>query len=185
LLPQLYGEFIGVLTTIDQALIDKLTPLARTNFYNKYLLQYVLGILFFPVNFSPIKEDSFNIEGVKYYYPKSRRFMVGTEEIEEPFIDGTALEFTEVADLEVAAKELEGGRFEMAANIIAILCRPEGEKYNEQVSLKRVPILIKHLRMDIVWQVFLYITKSFSTVNNSILTSLKEVMAIQKEMHQT
>lgn len=184
-LPQLYGDFIRILTTLDEEVIEKLTPLARTSFYNKHLLRFVIGILFFPVDFEPSNPDSFEIKGIKYYLPKSRTLYIGSEEVEEPFFEGTALEFTETADLELAAKELEGGRFEMAANIIAILCRPKGEPYNEQVSLIRVPTFKKHLQMDTVWEVFFCIIESFNIARTFTPTYLRRVKGVIKAMQAT
>lgn len=181
-LPTLYGQLMGLLTTFEPAFIRKLPPSVRTAFFNKFLLKFVLGILYFPMDLKAERLESFNHQGKIYKLPKDRIIQIGLETVNEPFATGTAIEFTEVADLEIAAKRLQGGRFEMAANIIAILCRPKGEVYNENISLSRVTKFLT-LPMDIVWQVFFCITESFNTLNDFTLSYLKEVER-QKETSQ-
>jgi hypothetical protein len=74
-----------------------------------------------------------------------------------PMADRTAIEFAEIADLEIASKKLDGGKFEVLPVMLAIICRPhiDGsvEKYDEQTCLSRAD-LFKELKMDIVWDVF-------------------------------
>lgn len=181
-LPELYGEIIEILTSIPNSIIKTFPPYARISFYNSYMLKFVLGVLFFPIDLKPTDRNYFTINSVKYFYPKTRKFQVGTIEVERPFDNVSAQEFADTADLEIAAKELAGGKFEVAGNIISILCRPLGEEYNEAVSLKRVPLFLENLTMDICWEVFFYTIRSFHTANNSMQTYLKKES--QKEMQQ-
>jgi hypothetical protein len=173
-LPKLYGELIDLLTTFEPTFIRKLPPRVRTDFFNKFLLKFVLGILFFPIDLKVEKLAQFEHKGTVYELPKDRIIQLGTQIFDEPFAEGTAIEFTEVADLEIAAKGMEGGRFEMAANIIAILCRPEDEVYDENTSLQRVNAFMT-LPMDTVWQVFFCITESFNMLNDFTRIYLNQV----------
>lgn len=177
-LPKLYGELINLMTSFKPAFIRKLPPAVRTAFFNKFLLKFVLGILFFPNDLKYEKLDNFEHQGTIYELPKDRIIQIGLDTFTEPFANGTVIEFTEVADFEISSKGMEGGRFEMAANIIAILCRPKGEVYNENISLSRVSKFMT-LPMDIVWQVFFCITESFNTLNDCTRLYLK-AMEIQK-----
>lgn len=177
-LPRLYGDLIGLLTTFDVSFIRKIPPTVRTAFFNKFVLKFVLGILFFPNDLKYKSLERFILQGVTYELPKDRIIQIGLDTFTEPFANGTAIEFTEVADLEISSKGMQGGRFEMAANIIAILCRPSGEVYNENISLSRVSKFMT-LPMDIVWQVFFCITESFNTLNDCTRLYLK-AMEIQK-----
>jgi hypothetical protein len=181
-IPQLYGEVIALLTDLPPKLIRKMPSAVRVKFYNDYLLDFVLGVLFFPHdwNYAPI--ESFKFNGTTYLLPKGRVLNIGTSEFHEPFANGTAIEFTEVADFEIAAKGLAGGRFAMAANIVSILCRPEGEAYNENTSLARVPIFME-LSMDVVWNVFFCIIEYFNTQKGYMATFLTELKT-QKGMLQ-
>lgn len=174
-LPELYGEVMEVLTSMSIEIIKKVTPLARISFYNKFMLKFVLGVLFFPIDLKPTDRNFFTIGNDKYFYPKTRTFQVGAITVERPFDNVVAQEFADAADLEIAAKNLAGGKFEVAANIMSILCRPLGEEYNEAASLQRVPLFLENLTMNICWEVFFYTIRSFLIANNSIPTSLKEV----------
>jgi len=163
-LPILYGELIKILTTIDKNIINQLIPQQRTDFYNRYLAKFIVGILHFPIDFKPKNITTFEIEGTTYYLPTISKFKVGNTMIQEPMSNATAIEFTEAADFELAAKQLEGGRIEVLANIIAILCRPENEVYDERVSAKRAEMFQEKITMDIAWEVFFCLLEHFSTL---------------------
>ena len=64
----------------------------------------------------------------------------------------------ETDDILKAAHDMDGGRLDVAANIVSILCRPKAEdgkveKYDEARSLERAQTFLD-LPMSIVWEVF-------------------------------
>lgn len=180
-LPKLYGEVMELLTDIDAAIIKQLLPDQRTAFYQKYLAKFVIGVLHFPIDLNVQNITSFELEGTRYELPTTRKFNIGLQEIVEPFANTSIIEFTEAADLQLAAKQLEGGKIAVLSNICGILCRPEGEAYNENVSLQRAAYFMDKLTMDIAWEVFFCLVGVFSTLKqrSQIFSNLH---AIKKEM---
>ena len=93
--------------------------------------------------------------------------------VEKPFFDRTAIEFTECADLELFSKSFAGGKFEVAPNIISIICRPKQEKYNAAVCLLRADGF-SELTMDTVWEVFFCFQKHINLSEQITAISLIE-----------
>ena len=101
-----------------------------------------------------------------------------------PFYNESALAFAESADMELFAEDMAGGRYKWATNIISILCRPEGEKYNEQRSLERAEKM-GELTMDIFWDVFFCSIKCFNISNANFLTYLLQSESISGVAHKS
>ena len=118
--PAFYGKVMKCLTDIPQDVIDKTSPGSRIEFYNVHLFKFVFGILHYPTDIENTGIESFVHNKITYHLPKSKTVLGEVR----PMADRTAIEFAEAADLELFSKQLEGGRFERAANIISILCRP-------------------------------------------------------------
>ena len=66
------------------------------------------------------------------------------------------------------------------ANIIAILCRPKDEQYDEAKSLKRAETM-SELSMDIVWEIFFYLSSAYNTLGDTLLTYLKELESTKQK----
>lgn len=177
ILPSLYGEVMQLLTDIESSIINQLLPIQRTNFYQKYLAKFVIGILHFPVDFSIKKIENFELHGEVYYLPNTHKFNIGNISIEQPLSECSTIEFTEAADLELAAKQLKGGRIEILPNIIAILCRQKGEAYDERIALERAKLFMQELTMDVAWEVFFCLVERFNTLKkrSQIFLLLKEL----------
>jgi hypothetical protein len=172
-LPQIYGELIALLSNIRPELLKKLGPGERRVLYDHFLAQFVLGLLFWPA----YKSEGiayFSYKGTKYFLPMSSTL----HNYIRPGVDLSALEFTEVADLQIAANHLEEGRFTHASKIIAILCRPKGETYDEQICGNRANEFLS-LTMDKVWEVF------FSLVECTIISQQHSLLStLQAELDQ-
>lgn len=154
ILPEFYGKVLEVLTDIPQEIISKIFPGDRTTFYKQYCEWIVLGIYYGATNYQTKGILFFKHKEEKFYLPITRNILG----IERPMADRTAIEFTEVADLELFSKQMAGGRYEIAANIISILCRPklpngQLEPYDEEKCLNRAEEF-KQLGMDIAFEVF-------------------------------
>jgi len=158
-IPAIYGKIISLLSDVSDVDVNLWGPIERTAFYNDYIFKFVYGLIVSPFDYKAENIKDFEFRGETYYLPDSR-MILGNE---KPFADVTALEFAEVADLEINSRELTAGKYEVAANIVAILCRPEGEVYDEEKALIRAE-KFKDLPMDIVWEVFFY-TLSVSTLS--------------------
>lgn len=85
---------------------------------------YMIGL------YEPKNRKSFTFEGVEYFMPKTAPDGVGGQ---MPFADRETEEFCEAFDLALACKN----PIELAPLIVAILCRPEGEKYDELKARER------------------------------------------------
>lgn len=171
--PLFYGKIIKLLSDIPQEIIDRTDWISRTTVYNYEnkgisCKSVVFGLLHFPFDYEFTGRKTFTHEGTEYHLPASKQ--IGNDI--RPMANETAITFTEMADLEIFSEQLQGGKFEAMANIISILCRPEKEKYNENVSLQRVESF-KALPMDIVWDVF------FSSIQY-ILGSKKSIPTFSK-----
>lgn len=119
-LPLFYGKAIALLTTIPAEIIKHLGAADRDVFYKTFCESFVYGILYWPSNFTAKGINSFKHNDVEYFLPLTKNIMG----VDRPFFDRSAIEFTESADLEIFSKEMRGGKYEVAANIISILCRP-------------------------------------------------------------
>lgn len=178
-LPKVYGDIIEKLTNIPRNVIDYITPESRTSFYNEYLLPFVLGLLVTPYNYKEQQLTHFDFEGEKYIFPMYEKDVNGDV---RPASNITAIEFTESADLQLAATKIEQGKFNYATHVIAILCRPQGEAYNEKTMLERSE-KFKELPMSIFWEVFFCLTQ-FSSILKSIYPILQVAAKGQiKEVH--
>lgn len=149
-IPKYYRDVVGVLSDIPGEILDKTDINSITHVYMTYFRRFVEGVNFTPDDFTPELIKSFDFEGETYYLPKSKK--VFGEDV--PMSDAMALEFTESADLMVHLARMSRERdFSRCANLVSILCRPDGEQYNEDTSLQRAE-RFKRLTMDVVWNVF-------------------------------
>ena len=164
--PLFYGMIIEQITNIPREVVDYILTEERTIFYEAHCLHFILGLLYSP-NIDRKNLEQFEFNGVIYYLPTVKKIL----QEDRPMADVTTIEFCESADLEVYSKNLTGGKFEVAANIIAILCRPQNEKYNEDIALKRAEDF-KGLSMEIVWEVF------FCLIELSIISKQLEVISL-------
>lgn len=160
-IPQIYGDIINVLTDIDRMTIDKILPGDRVYLVNNYLLKFVVGVIFTPIDFIAHKnKKQFTFKGETYNIPQSEYFKISGNVVEKPLPNTTAIEFTEAADLSIAAEKMKGGKIKSLPNIISILCRKDNEVYNETVSLKRAE-MFEDLDMQTAFEVFFCLLMEF------------------------
>ena len=154
--PEVYCKVIKILTDIPENLVDLIGWNERTEFYNKFLASFCIGLLNTPFDYEPKNIESFEHNGNKYFLPGSQKDVHGED---RPMINTTAIEFTESVDLELAAKQVESGKYAYIKNVISILCRPKDEPYSETVCLNRAEEF-ETLTMDVVWEVFFCLIRS-------------------------
>lgn len=195
LFPLFYGQIICVLSDVPHSIMDGILWDVRTSFYKQYCERLVQGILF--GDYSDIKNiKSFDVEKGPfkgtYYLPTSGHFLGGNVELTKvkdqkistdvPMENEQTIAFVEVADLEIYSERLKGGKYEVAPNIVSILCRPEGEEYDEKKSLARAESFME-LPMSVVWEVF-FCTHQLLTISsqNTLISQLrKEVDEIRSK----
>lgn len=172
-LPIFYGHLIKALSDIEQDILDRISPSQRTGIYEQFLVKLISELLYFPAyELKNIK--SFTLDNVEYFLP------ITDEGIDRsiPMEDRTAIEFTETADLEVAAKGVAAGKYEYASTIISILCRPKVkgklEKYDQKTCVKRADIFLQ-LPMPIVFEVF------FCFIKRLVTSGQLDQISFQKE----
>jgi hypothetical protein len=164
-LPALYGEIILILAQgLDS--VDTWPPDTRRTYYNRHCLPFVHGLTTgMPADSKPFLEDGFWVGQEFLEIPKARDVM-GKK---VPMDKTTALEFTEAADLQVAAMGVSG-EFSHVRLVLAIVCRPKGEAYDEGKSLDRAERMGK-VTMDVVWSIF------FSLIRRSYLSERSRAMS--------
>lgn len=171
--PAFYGKMLYKLSNAPQKVIDRVDWQSRTNIYNFKIGEgiscesVVIGLLSFPFDYKIQGIESFKLKGEALLLPVTRS-VLGED---RPMGNEPAITFTESADLEIFASKLSGGVYERATNIISILCRPKGEEYDEEKSLKRAESMGK-LTMDIFWEVFFCIIKQSHILKRDMLICL-------------
>lgn len=190
LFPIFYGEIMRVLTTIPGNVMEGIMWDRRTSFYKKYCERLVQGILY--GDYSDIKNiKSFDWKGKTYHLPDSGHFLGGNEGLTKtkdqkiskdiPMENEQTIVFTEIADLEIYSERLKGGKYEVAPNIVSIMCRPKGEEYDEKTCLARAKDFME-LPMSIVWEVFFCIQQLLTISSQNIqISQLQKVVAQQRK----
>jgi hypothetical protein len=120
---------IADITGIPAAAFDSLTLSQQRFFCDAFELNiirplYMLGV------YEPIGIESFEWEGVEYKLPRMTADGFGGL---LPMSDETAESWAESNDLYLASEN----PYDCMALIVAILCRPEGEKYDEMKARER------------------------------------------------
>lgn len=171
--PAFYGRMLFKLSSVPQKVVDRIDWQGRTNIYHFKIGEgiscesVVIGLLSFPFDYKVQGIKSFKLNGETLLLP-STKTVLGKD---KPMADEQAIVFTESADLEIFSEKLASGIYEYATNIVSILCRPKGEEYDEDKSLKRAEKMGK-LSMDIFWEVFFCIIKRSILLNRDMITCL-------------
>ena len=165
LFPNFYGEVLAYCANIPDEVMDSIMSTERIEIYKGYLEELVMGMIQLPKEIESITE--FEWKGETYHLPQADT-VLGTERLGAGM---AALEYTEETDVRLFVAGLEGGRYENAANVISILARPKGEKYDEKKSLARVEMFME-LPLDIVHSVFFSLIDSMRKYSLAMLPFL-------------
>lgn len=165
------------------AVVGGFEPSAVESLSNEEVIRYapnfemqVLRPLFQLGMYEPKTFEGFDFEGVHYCMPLTAEDGFGGV---MPMADTTAEEWAESNDLRIAC----GNFAEYMHLIVAILCRPEGEKYNERVARERAE-KFKQLPCSIGLDVFFCKLSRMSIMANLIseyLVSLQAAAEAQKQ----
>lgn len=175
--PKWYGSVISCVCDVPEEVIEKTLADQRTIIYKTYLERFVLGLVYMPYDFIPDDKSYFEFDGVQYYLPFTGRDGMG-KEIPGRWMD--TIEFTESADLLMTSKKLEDGIVTVVPKLIAIMCRPQGEKYDEQTVLQRADKFVK-LPMSVAWKVLFFSMDCITLLLNDMESYFKEGTSEQAE----
>ncbi len=117
--------------------------------------------------------DSFTFEGVTYLLPKSEPDGAGDV---NPMAYTTTEEYCEALDLQVVMSQIaRGDAYKLMPLMVAILCRPEGEPYDE-IRAKRRAEKFVDLPVSVAIEVFFYLLRSAIISLPSMYGSLTEAI---------
>lgn len=116
-----------------------------------------LAFLFSPIEYTKLM--GFQHDGVVYHLPESKKDYFGNE---APLASATFSEVVECFELEKANEFIPSLPY-----ILAILCKPFGEQYDDQKVSERAEIF-KSLPMNIVWSIAFFLNNSRSIYNRTI-----------------
>ncbi len=141
-------------------------PMDKVNLIHKSdVIQIVNGMTWFMEQDKPSSEmEFFELKGKKYHFPK-----LNMEE-------STFEDFVEASQLDLLNKNIKLGRMSVVAKQMAILCRLEGETFDDvdKVIGKREK-MFKELPMDVVWNFFFFLTTQVNTWRKSSPTYLEKL----------
>ena len=106
-------------------------------------------------DYEPKGIDSFDVDGVKYYFPMNF------------FSEGTFGEYIEANQLEMGVEYLKNGRFDILPEQMAIMCKA----VDEEVDLDNIDEKVakfRKLTMDIVWEFSFFLNKRTVMCLNAI-----------------
>lgn len=172
-LPEFYGDCLSLVSDIKPEVLAQMNSIERTIMYRNYIEVPLMGLLNMPdYEYQNIK--SFDFEGVTYYLPEYEDGYGVTV----PMAGVKAIEFIESADIELRASNMAKGRWDQAALLISILCRPKikgkREAYDEKICRGRAKIF-EGLAMNVAIDVFFCFTELLTTSESIGQTYVKEV----------
>jgi len=154
-----YCDAIECLSDIPRSVIDKIHLEDIRICYSNYMMQFVFGALYFPLEDTEVLQE-FSIMEKTYYAPKDREVM-GTI---RPFCDENADVFCDASDVDYASRKQEGGKYQMAELLTAIVYREKGTKYTDKIAVE-VSELYKDILTCDVYHSALY---KLSEVNTTL-----------------
>ena len=138
-------RIMAMLAGVDMSAVEFLRDDEVVNIAPQFEFGVLRPLYHFGV-YQPKEFEKFEFEGVEYRMPLSINDGFGGV---MPMAEVTAEEWAESNDLRIASSN----PIEYAHLIVAILCRPEGEKYNERVARERAE-QFKQLPCSLAFDVF-------------------------------
>lgn len=128
---EVHSQVLAILSTIPVELCAQFEHQSLSSLYNKYLMQFHLGIVTNTYPSIDVKQ-CFEIEGTVYHLPKSDTI----NNITAPFNRFTAQQFCDALDQAQAER--------LSFNILlAVMCVERGETYNESKVLNRIETMLQ------------------------------------------
>tara|TARA_R100001244_G_scaffold19724_4_gene20567 strand:+ start:1851 stop:2558 length:708 start_codon:yes stop_codon:yes gene_type:complete len=142
---RVFSEFTGIdKHTINQVDGNEMseTLMLMSNFLNSEISAKAI---------EPEQKKSFSLKGKQYFFPIAK------------MKTSTFGDYIEASQLDLLAEKNKAGRFGVIAEQMAVLCRENGEKYDEQLVAKKTK-MFGDLTMDIVWEFLFFLTKQTNTL---------------------
>ena len=120
-------------------------------------------------DYEPKGIDSFDVDGVKYYFPMNF------------FSEGTFGEYIEANQLEMGVEYLKNGRFDILPEQMAIMCKA----VDEEVDLDNIDEKVakfRQLTMDIVWEFSFFLTMQSIKLTRTFQTSLVKEEGVEEKI---
>ena len=175
-IPRYFSRVIETLSNIPAGVLRRVDVNSIKALYHTYVRKFVEGVHYFPADYQYKDIGSFEFDGVKYLLPVDKKIFGQAV----PMVDVTALEFSESADLMIYMARLSKDRdFSRVANMVSILCRPEGEQYDEGIALQRAE-QFQNLTMDVCWNVFFSLITPLIIANQYVQISFMDGLARER-----
>lgn len=152
IIPDVQSEVLCLLSDIPRDIAFRLEPCSLTSLYNEVLAPIHLGIILHAPGDIEVVKD-FKYEGQSFMLP-SNVVVMGNE---IPMYNEQALPFCD-------AIELARGGIENYSAMVATLCRPKGEVYNEDTARVRAD-MFKELPMSIAWNAFVKMNEAIEVID--------------------
>ena len=136
-------KIFGLLCGVSDQTVRATEPGHIQELVGRHLLRFAVGMIFEP-DYAPRQITSFAWNGETLRLPRTDIDLAG---ITMPMADASAVELCGATDL------YNTGRGSQAAMIVAMLCRPEGEPYDERKAKERARTMAD-LPMSIALEVF-------------------------------
>lgn len=136
-------------------------------------ITYCYGLIFDSLTPpEPIEEydKGFKFKGTFYEARKTETDIEGNMVFSK---NASFMEGIEYLQLSLLGRSVGSGEFENISKQIAIMYRPEGEEYDEDIASERAE-LFKDLTMDIVWQVAFFFARLSNSYTRLTLKSLTQ-----------
>lgn len=129
-----------------------------SDIYNNFLVPFVFGCLYFPVNVK-LEVNEFTICGETYYAPDNKELMG----VLRHFFEEDAAVFCDASDVDMSCRK-SGNKYAMAELIIAIVFREKKDKYNEKTAMYRAEKYKDIVTMDVYNAAIFHLSKVNSTL---------------------
>lgn len=158
---------VGYWCGVDAKLIQ--SSVHRDSIFNAY---WALQSQMNPNNASIDKDyTGFEIKGIEYLVPK------------EHMQDSTVEEFADSAYFQEQAQRVKGGDWLAVLDVMTVLCRPKGEKYNDNEAFREArKELFKELSMSHVINVAFFLQRLNSSLSQTLaIYTVSEEVKAQKQ----
>lgn len=163
------GEVLRIISDIPNELIDYMQYYDRNDLYEYHCREKIISLLSDVPLYEPKGMESFKLNGEIYHFPKGLKifdkYLPNHSEKSLTFVEGQAM-------FKAYMESKDKGNIRM---LIAVYCRPEGEKYDEQKAIERSE-QFKSLPMEVAWELFFYIYEQLNTSVKTISTYYQQIL---------
>ena len=158
---------------VDEPLPGKINPVDLEVYFRGFIAWLVYDL-------QKMNPQEYSVQGIKKFEFKGETFFLPPDlKIEDGFIPAykeTAEVFTEASDLLQNVVNLQDKGLSYLPALAATYCRKKGEKYSDEMQLKRAE-LFEDLTMDIGWEVFFWACKSSVTLGKDLISRNQQGIA--------